>query len=269
MTPDNNLVLTGFMGTGKTTVGQQLAQKLGREFVDTDLVIEARHGPIDEIFRLQGESAFRDLERALAIELGERKGLVIATGGRMLLDPQNFQALSRNGRIFCLVATPEEIFDRVTSDQTRVNRPLLEVADPKQRIIELLTERAPNYERFPQLTTDQVDPGAIAEELAGLWSGHDTYPITSPSGGYEFTVAAGILPFLRQLATIRGPVVLVTDNVVHDLYGHSLGEVDLTIVLPVGEKPEVDWLGANGVRPASRIRHRSHGHDCLVGPQHH
>jgi shikimate kinase / 3-dehydroquinate synthase len=234
MTPDNNLVLTGFMGTGKTTVGQQLAQKLGREFVDTDLVIEERHGPIDEIFRLQGESAFRDLERALAVELGERKGLVIATGGRMLLDPQNFQALSRNGRIFCLVATPEEIFDRVTSDQTRVNRPLLEVADPKQRIIELLTERAPNYERFPQLTTDQVDPGAIAEELAGLWSGHDTYPITSPSGGYEFTVAAGILPFLRQLATIRGPVVLVTDNVVHDLYGRSLGEVDLTIVLPAG-----------------------------------
>ncbi|HUP18258.1 MAG TPA: bifunctional shikimate kinase/3-dehydroquinate synthase [Acidimicrobiia bacterium] len=234
MTPDNNLVLTGFMGTGKTTVGQQLAQRLGREFVDTDLVIEARHGPIDEIFRLQGESAFREIERSLAIELGERKGLVIATGGRMLLDPQNFQALSRNGRIFCLVATPEEIYDRVTGDKTRVNRPLLEVADPKQRIIELLTERAPNYERFPQLTTDQVDPGVIAEELASLWSGHDTYPITSPSGGYEFTVGAGILPFLRQLATIRGPVALITDDVVHDLYGHSLGDVDLTIVLPVG-----------------------------------
>jgi shikimate kinase / 3-dehydroquinate synthase len=234
MTPDNNLVLTGFMGTGKTTVGQQLARKLGREFVDTDIVIEERHGPIHEIFESQGESAFRDIERALAEELGVRKGLVIATGGRMLLDPENFKALSKNGRIFCLVATPEEIYDRVTGDPARVNRPLLEVADPKQRIIELLSERGPDYERFPQLTTDQIEPDVIAEELADLWSGHDTYPIASPSGGYEFTVGAGILPFLHQLASIHGPVVLITDDVVHDLYGHSLGDTDLTITLPAG-----------------------------------
>ena len=234
MTPDNNLVLTGFMGTGKTTVGQQLARKLGREFVDTDLVIEERHGPIHEIFKRQGESAFRDIERSLAHELGQRKGLVIATGGRMLLDPENFRALSQNGRIFCLVATPEEIYDRVSSDPARVNRPLLEVADPKQRIIELLGERGPDYERFPQLTTDQIDPDAIAEELADLWAGHDTYPIASPSGGYEFTVGAGILPFLHQLASIRGPLVVITDDVVHDLYGHSLGATDLMITLPAG-----------------------------------
>jgi shikimate kinase len=173
MCPDN-LILTGFMGTGKTTVGRLVAQKLGREFVDTDLVIEERHGPIQEIFDREGESRFRDIERALARELGQRTGLVIATGGRMLLDPENVRVLSKNGRIFCLVATPEEIYDRVTGDPSRVKRPLLEVEDPKQRIVELLGERGPDYERFPQLTTDQIEPDVIAQELADLWSEHDT-----------------------------------------------------------------------------------------------
>ncbi len=171
MSPDHNLILTGFMGTGKTTVGRLVAEKLGREFVDTDLVIEERHGPIQEIFDRQGESAFRDIERTLAGELGQRKGLVIATGGRMLLDPENFTVLSENGRIFCLVASPEEIYERVASDSSRVNRPLLEVADPKQRIIELLDERGPDYERFTQVTTDHLEPDVIAQELVDLWSG--------------------------------------------------------------------------------------------------
>ncbi len=171
MTSDDNLVLTGFMGTGKTTVGRLVAQKLDREFVDTDLVIEQDHGPIREIFERQGgESGFREIERALARELGQRKGLVIATGGRMLLDPENLEAMSQNGRIFCLVATPEEIYDRVMGDRDVVERPLLDVADPKQRIKELLAERAPDYERFPQLVTDQRDPDSLADELIRLWS---------------------------------------------------------------------------------------------------
>ena len=170
MSPDNNLILTGFMGTGKTTVGRLVAEKLGREFVDTDLVIEERHGPIQEIFDRQGESGFRDIERALAAELGRRKGIVIATGGRMLLDPENLKVLSENGRIFCLVATPEEIYHRVAGDSSRVHRPLLDVEDPEQRIIELLDERGPDYARFTQLMTDQVEPDVIAQELADLWS---------------------------------------------------------------------------------------------------
>jgi len=171
MKPKDNLILTGFMGTGKTTVGRLVARRLDREFVDSDLVIEERHGPIHEIFERQGESAFRDIERALARELGQRTGLVIATGGRMLLDPENLEALSQNGRIFCLVATPDEIYDRVTDPPDGVKRPLLDVADPQQRIIELLDERRPDYERFPQLTTDQMDPDSIADELVRLWSG--------------------------------------------------------------------------------------------------
>jgi shikimate kinase / 3-dehydroquinate synthase len=234
MRPENNLVLTGFMGTGKTTVGYELALKLGMEFVDTDALIEERHGPISQIFEDRGEAEFRSIERVVAAELGQRTGLVIATGGRMILDPVNFRELSRNGRIFCLVATPDEVHHRISNDQLRKDRPLLQVDDPRQRIVELMTEREGEYVRFPQLTTDHAGPSAIADEVADLWHGHNTYDIESPTGGYPYTVGAGILPFVRQLASIRGPLVVITDEVVQELYGASLGDVDLSIVLPSG-----------------------------------
>jgi shikimate kinase / 3-dehydroquinate synthase len=228
------LVLTGFMGTGKTTVGNELALKLDMEFVDTDALIESRHGPISRIFEERGEAEFRSIERSVAVELGDKKGLVIATGGGMILDAENFRALSRNGRIFCLVATPDEIHSRVTNDKSRGDRPLLQVEDPRQRIIEMMTEREGDYLRFPQLTTDHAGPGVIADEVADLWKSHSTYDIANPTGGYLFTVGAGILPFIRQLASVRGPLVVITDEVIHDLYAPSLGDVDLTIVLPSG-----------------------------------
>ncbi|HEY5889958.1 MAG TPA: bifunctional shikimate kinase/3-dehydroquinate synthase, partial [Acidimicrobiia bacterium] len=234
MRPDHNLVLTGFMGTGKTTVGHELATKLGMEFVDTDELIEKRHGPISRIFETQGEAAFRDMERVIAKELGQRGGLVIATGGRMILDRSNFNELSRNGRIFCLVATPDEIHHRVTNDPSRKDRPLLKVDDPLQRIIELMTERQDEYGRFPQLITDHGGPRDIADEVANLWHGHSTYDIESPGGGYGYTVGVGILPFVRQLASIQGPMVVITDEVVRDLYAPSLGEADLVVALPAG-----------------------------------
>ncbi|MFZ0015290.1 MAG: bifunctional shikimate kinase/3-dehydroquinate synthase [Acidimicrobiia bacterium] len=234
MRPGHNLVLTGFMGTGKTTVGHELALKLGMEFIDTDALIESRHGPIERIFDEKGEEGFRSIERSVAAEVGAKTGLVIATGGRMILDPENFRSLSRNGRIFCLVATPDEIHHRVTHDRARPDRPLLKVEDPRQRIVELLTERESEYIRFPQLTTDHAGPSTIADEVAELWESHSTYDIQSPSGGYPYTVGAGILPFVRQLASVRGPLVVITDDVVDALYGPSLGEADLTIVLPAG-----------------------------------
>lgn len=234
MGPDHNLVLTGFMGTGKTTVGQELALKLGMDFVDTDDLIESRHGPIAQIFEKRGEEAFRDIEHGLARELGERKGLVIATGGRTVLDPANLRELSKNGRIFCLVATPDEIYHRVVTEKSRKERPLLQVDDPRQRIIELMTERNDGYERFPQVITDYGDPSTVADEVANLWHGSDTYDIAGPEGGYPYTVGAGILPLIRQLASIEGPIVVITDDVVRDLYAPSLGDVDLTVVVPSG-----------------------------------
>ncbi|HEY6635567.1 MAG TPA: shikimate kinase [Acidimicrobiia bacterium] len=177
MHPEPNLVLTGFMGTGKTTVGIKLAEKLGMEFVDTDELIEARHGPISKIVAERGEGEFRAMEQEVARELGEKSGLVIATGGRMILDPENFKALNKNGRIFCLVATPEEIYNRVINDETGRDRPLLQVEDPRERIIELLSERQDGYDRFPQIVTDHAGPSVIADEIAQLWSSHSTHDV--------------------------------------------------------------------------------------------
>jgi shikimate kinase len=165
----DNIVLTGFMGTGKTSVGREVGTRLLMEFVDTDEIIEARHGPIDRIFAENGEQAFRRFERDVASELGQRKRLVIATGGRMLLDPANLDELTRNGRVFCLVASPEEIHRRVTTDEIRSERPLLGGDDPQRRIAELMTERSEGYARFPQIETDHRDVAAVADEIVRLW----------------------------------------------------------------------------------------------------
>jgi shikimate kinase len=163
-----NIVITGFMGTGKTTAGRLLAERLDRQFVDTDEVIEQRHGSITEIFETEGEDAFRGLERALAAELGGQSGLVIATGGRMLLDPANAAALTATGRVYCLVASPEEILERVAGDTKRIKRPLLLVADPQQRIGELLAEREAGYQAFEQISTSGRSSEEVAQVLLRL-----------------------------------------------------------------------------------------------------
>jgi shikimate kinase len=169
----DNLVLTGFMATGKTTVGQKLARELGMELVDTDLLIESRHGTISAIFEERGEAEFRDIERQVARELGSRSGLVIATGGRMLLDPDSYTALSDTGRVFCLVASAETIHQRVIDDQSRTDRPLLEADDLRERIVELLAERQDEYSRFRQVPTDDLTPDEVADEIVHLWNHPD------------------------------------------------------------------------------------------------
>lgn len=162
-----NIILTGFMGTGKTTVGKLLAAELGYEFIDTDKVIETRCGrSITEIFRESGEDTFRSMEADLVRELAEQEGLVIATGGRLMLDPVNAAALSRKGLVFCLAATPKEILSRVMKKKR--SRPLLNVPEPGERIIELLAQRADGYRRFYQVMTDDKTPREITKELINL-----------------------------------------------------------------------------------------------------
>ena len=160
---ERNIILTGFMGTGKSTVGRLLANRLGYEWVDTDAVIESRHGPIPEIFAKRGEGAFRRLERELAEELAERSGLVISTGGRMMLDPRSAQVLGYGSRIFCLTATAEEIQRRVDAEQG-AERPLLS-GEKEERIDALLAERAEGYGRFEQVPTDGSSFDEVVEEI--------------------------------------------------------------------------------------------------------
>lgn len=163
---DRNVVLTGFMGTGKSTVGRALAARLGWEFVDTDQVIEQRYGPIATIFAEQGEGAFRRLERDVASELAERRRLVIATGGRMLVDAVNAQRLGETGDIVCLVASLDTILERVDADGAGATRPLLQGDDVRGRLTALLAERLEAYGAFHQVETDGRSPDELAVAIA-------------------------------------------------------------------------------------------------------
>jgi shikimate kinase len=159
---DRNVVLTGFMGTGKTTVGRALADRLGREFVDTDRLIEERYGPIPAIFSEHGEGAFRRYEREVASELADRRRLVIATGGRMMIDAANAQRLGATGDVVCLVASLDTILDRVDVDGAGATRPLLRGDDVRTRVADLLAERTDAYGAFLQVDTDGRTPDEVA-----------------------------------------------------------------------------------------------------------
>ncbi|HNS49383.1 MAG TPA: shikimate kinase [bacterium] len=158
------IVLTGFMGTGKTAVGKILARRLGYRFLDTDDLIEARAGrPISEIFNRDGETAFRLLESEVIASLAEADRTVIATGGGAVLDPENMTNLGSNGLIFALLADPAEIARRTASQR---HRPLLNVPDRETRIREMLKKRLPYYQRAGQcLETTGRTPEAIAGEI--------------------------------------------------------------------------------------------------------
>lgn len=230
---NKNIIFTGFMGTGKTTVGKMLAEKLGRQFIDTDELIEERQGmSIPEIFDQLGEPAFREMEANIAKELGLKEGLVISTGGRLMLDPANVAALSVNGRVFCLVATPQEILSRIEGDSDH-HRPLLDVPNPGEQIVELLQERKKGYQRFLKMTTDEQQPGEITKNLmAFLQKSQKHFAVDIPSYPHEFIVGNGILPFTRQLAGTDGMLVVITDTVVGDTYAQSCGSVDHVITIP-------------------------------------
>jgi len=153
----NNLVLTGFMGTGKSSVGRALADRLDLEFVDTDALIEERHGPITEIFASQGQAA--------ATELAQRTGLVIATGGGMLLDERNAAALDSTGVVICLTATVDELAARLLVDGERSKRPLLAGDDARHRIESLLADRSEGYGRFTQIDTTGRSIAEIVHDI--------------------------------------------------------------------------------------------------------
>lgn len=162
------IVLTGFMGTGKSTVGKLVATELGYDFVDTDVLIESRYGPIPDIFREHGEAYFRKVEHEIAAELVDRSAIVVATGGRMMLDPANVATLGADSRIFCLVATADEILKRVLGDESPIERPLLAGPNPRQRVVDLLAERSPHYQQFFQVTTSNRSAHDVASEIVSL-----------------------------------------------------------------------------------------------------
>jgi shikimate kinase len=162
------LVLIGFMGTGKSSLGRLLAQTLKYCFIDTDQLIEERQGcSITELFSRVGEAGFRHLENELAHELGPVDEAVIATGGGFPLNPENIALLRRNGLIISLQATAETIYRRICTER---HRPLLTQSDPLNRITTLLAARAPIYQNS-DLTIDTNHKSVaamVAEVTAAL-----------------------------------------------------------------------------------------------------
>jgi shikimate kinase len=149
-----NIALIGFMGTGKSSVGQLVAAQLHFTFLDTDHVIEARAGKtISEIFAQQGEPAFRELERKIVAELVTRKKTVISTGGGLPANPQNLVSLKEHSLVVCLWASPEKIWERV---RTQTHRPLLNESDPLAKIKNLLDDRGPCYRQADVLLNTEM-----------------------------------------------------------------------------------------------------------------
>jgi shikimate kinase len=166
---DRNIVLIGFMGTGKSAVGRILAERLGRRFFDTDSIIEKRAGKqVRAIFAEEGESCFREMESEVIRDLAARRGCVIASGGGAVLSGENVRALKSNGMLICLQADPEFLCRRLARSD---DRPLLPKgrAERLSRIKELLHARRAHY-AVADLSVDvsRKPSGQVAREILEL-----------------------------------------------------------------------------------------------------
>lgn len=162
----NNCILIGYMGCGKSTVGRKLSETLKRSFVDTDALIEEwQKMTISEIFKLKGEAYFRDLEtKVLQKLLEEDNEYVISVGGGLPLREENRNLLQKLGQVIYLKAAPDTIYNRIKGD---VTRPLLQTADPKARIIEMLKDREDKYlaAAHNMVIVDEKDVQKIVDEI--------------------------------------------------------------------------------------------------------
>ncbi len=165
---EKNIVLIGFMGTGKSTVGSKVAGRLKRKFVDMDREIERIVGmTVSEIFKRYGEIRFRSEEKLMAQKLAREAGLVIAAGGGVVLDPVNMERLSQNGIIICLKSAPNDIYHRV--NRKKGTRPLLRKGMGLEDIEEMLKARESLYAQADyQVSTSGKSPEQVATEIIKL-----------------------------------------------------------------------------------------------------
>jgi len=163
-----NIILLGFMGTGKTVTGRLLSEQTGLELVDMDSIIEERaERAISEIFSTDGEAAFRRLERELVKELSQREGLIISTGGGVVLNPENMADFEKSGLLICLKASPGTIFQRLENDATR---PLL-AEDKAAQIKGILEARKPLYDAIVHsIDTDELSTEETATAILKLYA---------------------------------------------------------------------------------------------------
>jgi shikimate kinase / 3-dehydroquinate synthase len=259
-----NLFLVGLMGVGKTTLGRILARKLGKRFIDSDHEIEARTGAsIPWIFEIEGEQSFRRREADVIRDLTAQQGIVLATGGGAILDPESRAYLKARGTVIYLRASASSILLRTGHDK---NRPLLQVADPRKKIEELIAQREPLYREIADVVIDTGRPNVqsmvqtILSLVASLESGavasaHCEPSMTEPSPtllnvdlgerSYPITIGAALLGQRDLIARHIGGrrVAIVTNTTVGALYLAPLeqtlaasGKEVIAIVLPDGEQ---------------------------------
>jgi shikimate kinase/3-dehydroquinate synthase len=252
------------MGAGKTTIGRILARKLGKRFIDSDHEIEARTGAsIPWIFEIEGEDSFRRREADVIRDLSAQDGIVLATGGGAVLNPANRACLQERGTVIYLRANVNSIMLRTAHDK---NRPLLQTADPRQRLEELMAQREPLYREIADLVIDTGRPNVqsmvqtILDQLAALEASRLGGPAPDPSmtqqphiclnvelGERSYPIAIGpqLLADPTLLARhVKGrQVAIVTNTTVAPLYLEQLaaplraaGREVIAIVLPDGEQ---------------------------------
>jgi len=216
-----NIVLVGFMCTGKTSIGKQLAAALGMKYVDSDGVIEERAGKsIMRVFAEEGEQHFRRLERKVIAHLAAKSGLVIATGGGALGDPRNLADLRRSGTLVGLTAAPETILQRAQKQGTR---PLLKVSDPLARIKQLLAFRAEQYAQA-DLSIDTTGI-TVARGAARVLRALTTVPVSLAERSYDIVIGRNLLGQARDFISRLGDfpqIIVISESRVWDLHGASL-----------------------------------------------
>lgn len=243
------IALAGFMGTGKTTVGMLLAQRMGRDFVDADdEIVRAAGMTIPQIFERHGEAHFRQLERDLLLSLTARHNLVIATGGGMVIDDANRALLCARCLCVNLTAPAAVILERVGGAAGAAARPMLRSGDIEARINQLLAQRAPAYgELHYTLDTLRLTPDQAAERIAAIaLAEQQRIHVGVPeSRTYDIVLGRGMLEQAGALLAGRrwsSPAAIVTDSTVAPLYAdrlvRALAESGITAfvhIMPAGE----------------------------------
>jgi len=244
-----NIVITGFMGVGKSAVARAVAARLNREFIDMDETIEQQTGMrIADIFAQHGEEVFRALEKELLRELSFQRDLVVATGGGALVPAENRVMATRTSLVICLNAGVDAILDRLEKD---ASRPLLAGNNRRDKIKTLLAQRAAAYAEIPyQIDTTGRTVEEVADEVVALVEGgapgYLRLPVHLPDGGsYDIALGAGLLaqtPRLMAERGVSGDVVVVSDTNVAPHWSYPLldafaqaGVRAKLITLPAGE----------------------------------
>ncbi len=222
-----NIVIAGFMGSGKSSIGRSLAEFLGMPFVDTDSLIEERAGmKIEEIFRERGERFFREMEADLVRELAADDGRVIATGGGMVVPEENWKLLLGSGVGVVLFAPVETSLEWIGS-----SRPLLqgEFEERRRKAVDLLAARARSYAQFRFMVDTDRPEGEAVREIAAYVKGEPwehVIPVRYPQGSYEVRIRRGVLSDigarLRSIGLDGPSVAVVSNTTVAPLYAEKV-----------------------------------------------